>query len=285
MRKINFYSKSCIIYRNNSVRDIDKYADEALAINRMVEHNFSNNSIPGCLSKSSSFNLDQDSMNQSVQQSIIFKLDQESQDDDEDRDDENDYDDYNDHLCKELSIDEEFTYSLDRFDSFSSISKLIHSSDNNNNNTTTTKLHNTAVGPPTTAPITMKKMQPPQSETELDDQASTLKESGNIIISSSSSDNASRSLIKSDKPKAKKNSFKHRQRKDKPHMLLRCGCCGQLWDESHFECSICSKIAHTNCVSKRGLSEFEIQKLKQDWTCSDCVKNYLLKMLLNFTNH
>lgn len=27
--------------RNNSVRDIDKYADEALAINRMVEHNLS----------------------------------------------------------------------------------------------------------------------------------------------------------------------------------------------------------------------------------------------------
>ena len=236
----------------------------------MVEHNFSNNSFTGCLSKSSSFNLDQDSTNQSAQPSIIFKLDQESQDDDEDRDDENDYDDYNDHLCKELSIDEEFTYSLDRFDSFSSISKLIHSSDNNNNNTT--KLHNTAVGPQTTAPITMKKMQPPQSEAELDDQASTLKESGNIIISSSSSsDNASRSLIKSDKLKLKKNNFKHRQRKDKQQMLLRCGCCGELWDESHFECSICSKIAHTNCVSKRGLSEFEIQKLKTDWTCSDCV--------------
>jgi serine/threonine protein kinase len=34
-----------MLKRNNSVRDIDKYADEALAINRMVEHNYAINTI------------------------------------------------------------------------------------------------------------------------------------------------------------------------------------------------------------------------------------------------
>ncbi len=42
--------------RNNSVRDIDKYADEAVAINRMVEQSYGNVSMS--LSRSSSFYLD-----------------------------------------------------------------------------------------------------------------------------------------------------------------------------------------------------------------------------------
>lgn len=45
-----------LLKRNNSVRDIDKYADEALAINRMVEHSYGKGSM--CLSKSSSFYLE-----------------------------------------------------------------------------------------------------------------------------------------------------------------------------------------------------------------------------------
>jgi MAP kinase interacting serine/threonine kinase len=54
-----FYKLIIVLnFRNNSVRDIDKYADEALAINRMVEQQTFSNSIHGCLSKSSSFYLD-----------------------------------------------------------------------------------------------------------------------------------------------------------------------------------------------------------------------------------
>lgn len=54
-----------LLKRNNSVRDIDKYADEALAINRMVEQTFSN-SIHGCLSKSSSFYLENQQLDENV---------------------------------------------------------------------------------------------------------------------------------------------------------------------------------------------------------------------------
>jgi len=66
-----------LLKRNNSVRDIDKYADEALAINRMVEQTF-NNSIHGCLSRSSSFYLEK--QGQQLDESLSTKLDHPTED-------------------------------------------------------------------------------------------------------------------------------------------------------------------------------------------------------------
>ena len=230
----------------------------------MVEHSFTNVSIHGCLSKSSSFYLEQQQQQQvevndlkavvsnelsnltptgspddedeyspqnlrrksssslffntKLQESLnnmnqqqknpIFQL---GQDEDEDDDDDDYYDDYSDRICKELSIDQEFNYTLDRIDSNNSISRLML-----NTEIKSLKISSTTT---TSAPIDMRKAT--AVCTDMDDQAlsSTLKETSNMVISSSSGSSSGGDTnvvgknIESNKTKVKKNSRKRRQKK------------------------------------------------------------------------
>ena len=151
------------------------------------------------------------SMNQQ-QKNPIFQL---GQDEDEDDEDDDYYDDYSDRICKELSIDQEFNYTLDRIDSNNSISRLMLNTEIKSLKISTTTTTTTT----TTAPIDMRKATPVC--TDIDDQAlsSTLKETSNMVISSSSGSSSGGDTnvvgknIESGKAKVKKNNRKRRQKK------------------------------------------------------------------------
>ncbi|CAF0733223.1 unnamed protein product [Brachionus calyciflorus] len=50
----------------------------------------------------------------------------------------------------------------------------------------------------------------------------------------------------------------------------RCCYCDQLSDDQCLECKVCSKVAHIDCLYKRGhLNTLSVSK-KLEWNCSDC---------------
>lgn len=228
-----------LLKRNNSVRDIDKYADEALAINRMVEQNYGN--VSRTLSKSSSFYLDHaqvESDLQVVAQADLAATPTGSPDEEDEEnslrrkqstsslffrnklqdnlnninqqkqnpifklgDGDDDEDDYNNDYNNHLSQD------LKIGEEFLLDSRMLHASIS-----TDSKLNNSV-----TAPIDMRMKKTQSTQSISDDQtlSSTLKESNMIISSSSSGDssngeNTNRIAGSSGK---KKNNRKRRQKK------------------------------------------------------------------------
>lgn len=237
-----------LLKRNNSVRDIDKYADEALAINRMVEQSYGNVSM--CLSKSSSFYLDHDQVEMDLKAVVnaadLAATPTGSPDDDEenslrrkqsasslffrgklqdslnsmnqqqnpifkigDEDDDDENEDYNNQLCQDFGLKIGENELLHD-------SRMLHAS-----NSAESKLNNTV-----TAPIDMR-IGKVQSQSDLDDQtlSSTLKESNMLISSSSSSggscsenNNRLSSGSNGNVSNKKKNNRKRRQRKRESQM-------------------------------------------------------------------
>lgn len=199
-----------MLYRNNSVRDIDKYADEALAINRMVEQGIGNVSLSQ--SRSSSFYLEVSNGYKQDNELKTRLVDDFADTPTDSPDDENNYDNslrrktssssslfFRNKLQDSLNSmnqqqqqqqnpifkigddsDNEYVqrseFNLNIGDEFLLPSRLLQASISGDN-----KLNNTV-----TAPINMKKT---NSYADLDDLAlsSTLKESNMIISSSSSS--------------------------------------------------------------------------------------------------
>ena len=51
----------------------------------------------------------------------------------------------------------------------------------------------------------------------------------------------------------------------------RCAYCDELCDQENLECKVCSKVAHCNCLYKRGFLNRPNVSLKSEWTCADCV--------------
>lgn len=51
----------------------------------------------------------------------------------------------------------------------------------------------------------------------------------------------------------------------------RCSYCDQLSDDKSLECKVCSRVAHIDCLYRRGhLNSLSVAK-KVEWSCSDCV--------------
>lgn len=62
----------------------------------------------------------------------------------------------------------------------------------------------------------------------------------------------------------------------------RCSYCDELCDQENLECKVCSKVSHTSCLCKRGYLDKPNVSLKNEWTCSDCVRTFSLLVLLTY---
>lgn len=51
----------------------------------------------------------------------------------------------------------------------------------------------------------------------------------------------------------------------------RCFYCDQLYDDQTLECKVCFRVAHINCLFRRGHLDSPKVSQKTDWSCSDCV--------------